>query len=330
MKWYLSDNVEPDWADVMEDCGGGFFHSPAWVDVESYGLGEGVYARLLDGSSPVGVAVGRRRRCRLGSRGHVYFPSLPAVADCGSLPFALDLLRSDLATGSDAEVTFDSFDSRCPTDGQPSRLELVLPVDRDAAAMMRSFSSTHRRKARAGESAGFTIRTLAGKEATDMLFDVQRVASERARERGDPFYPPRISVPGAGLPALRGEWGAALFVVEDADRALLCAALVGWGGKRAFYVAGGSTPRGYSAGAAIWMHWQVMAAASEAGLHVYNLGGVPASATRENDPAHGLYRWKCGFGAEIVPLRGSGFVLRPGHMRLHRLAGWLKPSSVAS
>jgi lipid II:glycine glycyltransferase (peptidoglycan interpeptide bridge formation enzyme) len=103
----------------------------------------------------------------------------------------------------------------------------------------------------------------------------------------------------------------------------LAAALVGWANRRAFYLIGGSTPAGYERDAAQWLHWRIMCALRVRGFAYYNLGGTPSSAAQAGDPAHGLYRFKTGFGPEVVSCRSLGWTLSEGHARAHHLVGRL-------
>ena len=98
---------------------------------------------------------------------------------------------------------------------------------------------------------------------------------------------------------------------------------MGWANRRAFYLIGGSTPAGYARDAAQWLHWRIMCALADMGFTHYNLGGTAASAVNSEDPAHGLHRFKTGFGAEVVSCRSVGWTLRPAHAQAHRVVRWV-------
>jgi lipid II:glycine glycyltransferase (peptidoglycan interpeptide bridge formation enzyme) len=114
------------------------------------------------------------------------------------------------------------------------------------------------------------------------------------------------------------------------DSVPLAAALVGWANHRAFYLMGGSTPAGYECGASIWLHWQIASRMADAGFVAYNLGGSSPSAAVPGDPAHGLYRFKTGFGSRAVRCRSLTWTLSSSHARLHRVGRWLTTSSSPS
>ncbi len=73
----------------------------------------------------------------------------------------------------------------------------------------------------------------------------------------------------------------------------------------------------------MWLHWRIMCHLTGAGFTTYNLGGTPATARLHDDPQHGLYRFKSGFGAEIVSRRSVRWTLSPVHVATHRLVNWV-------
>jgi lipid II:glycine glycyltransferase (peptidoglycan interpeptide bridge formation enzyme) len=118
-------------------------------------------------------------------------------------------------------------------------------------------------------------------------------------------------------------WGLTTYAVMLGEQPL-SAVLVGWAGKRAYYVSGGSTPEGYARNASVWLHLQIAAAFQSAGFSHYCLGGAPASAIDPSDPSHGLHRFKTGFGAEVRSCAGARWVFGPEHEASHRLTRWLR------
>ena len=112
-------------------------------------------------------------------------------------------------------------------------------------------------------------------------------------------------------------WGTGVFAAWDGD-VLLAAKLVGWGGRRAYYIAGGSTADGYSVGASAWLQWRIALTFAAASYAEYNLGG----AGGKGDGGDGLRRFKQGFGAQTVERWGARWRLRPLHIRGHDALSW--------
>ena len=327
-QWAIAASCPDDWGHLIEQCGGGFFHSPAglWSGMPD---GAPFFARLARGTRTAGIALGVRRRCSLSKHArHVYLPTLPALGDAVSRDAALAGLVRTLAGQGSAEVVIDSFDARWSPNGASGaasitpRQEYVVRLEPGctAEALARRCAAGQRRHLRRGERDGWVVRMLAGDEARGALAHVQHVASSRAADRGNGFVPyaPRSSTELAGA-ALDAPWGMLTLAAFRGD-VLLCAALIGFAGKRAFYCVGGSTPEGYHASAASWLHWRIMRVLAEHGYTAYNLGGTPASAAQPDDPAHGLFRFKTGMGADVVPCAGACWVFSPIHLRAHGLA----------
>jgi len=287
-----------------------------------------VFAALQDGDAVVGAALGVASRCRFGLHArHYYFPSLPAVAEPGQRAGALASLVDALRARGGAEVRFDSFDAAWRPDPDMGdrgavheRLEYVVSLEPSRDAMAARCSKHHRRHVQRGDRDGWTSRVLDGDEARGLLEAVQREAAARAAERGDPFdaaLPDVVLTPLGGAP-----WGVTTFSAWQGGTPL-AAALVSWANRRAFYLIGGSTPAGYERDASQWLHWHIMCALADAGFTHYNLGGTPASAVEPGDAAHGLYRFKTGYGPDVVSCRGVGWTLRPAHVNTHRAVRWM-------
>lgn len=327
LRWVLGSQCPPGWWPLLERSGGGVFHSPVGLAAGAP-TGWPVFAALHERDQAVGVAAGVASSCRLGfGRRHFYFPTMPAVVDAARRAEALLALVEIIRAAGGADVRVDSFDATwCPEPGTAAqvsdRLEYVVRLASPEEELLSRLSKHHRRHVQRGDRDGWVLRELGGEEARSLLSAVQREASVRAAGRGDPFAAAqpnlRSSPPGGG----GAPWGVTTFSAWHAQEPL-AAALVGWANRRAFYMIGGSTPAGYERDAAQWMHWRIMCALRAHGFTHYNLGGTPASASQSGDPAHGLYRFKTGFGPEVVPCRSLGWTLSAGHARAHRFIGRL-------
>jgi GNAT acetyltransferase-like protein len=327
--WEIETVCPTDWAARLAQCGGGPFQSPVGLEVS--GLSGGRWYGTYRGADVQGVAVGMWRRCRLSVRSrHVYLPSAPAFA-AGAVPAeALAQLVEGFARDGAAEVVMDSFDQPASADTdpppprgalfQPERREYVVHLDASPDALVERWSTHHRRQLSGIEAGGWALRLLDGASAQTLLATVQRHAAARAASRGSGFDLPVASVAAVPFDAAR-PWGACVFSAWRDDTPL-AAALIGWAGRRAYYLQGGAMPAGYSCNASLWLHWRTLTALAAAGFTVYSLGGAPASAVEPGAPAFGLHRFKVGFGSEVVSCRGLRWDLRPGHLRAHRAAAW--------
>ena len=76
-------------------------------------------------------------------------------------------------------------------------------------------------------------------------------------------------------------------------------------GKRLWYLYGGSSQEhGAAAGAGVLLHWEIIKWAKTKGFAEYDLQGVP-DEVNPDDPLHGVYVFKRGWGGKLVQLVGE-------------------------
>jgi len=320
-----SDRPRPDWEGLVARFGGGFFHSAAALH-SALPEGEPLFATLLAGSGePVGIAIGATQRCRLGvSARHVRLAAPPALAGGVDRTAACGVLVEGLAAEGAVEIAVDSFDSEGEAPvlgGEPGRErdEHVVELEPEATALLARFGTTHRRHIRRGERSGLRLETPQGPAALEMLYNVQSSAGRRAAGRGNRFTASQVRSAATTAFGAFDEPSGLAVAAATLEGQVLTAVLVGWAGGRAFYLQGGSTPRGYSEHAAAWLHYRLMVDLAGRGFTHYNLGGTPAAAQDPSHPQHGLFRFKQHFDARLARCRGARWIVRPGHLRMHSL-----------
>jgi len=327
LRWIVEPRCPPDWSTQLERCEGGFFHSPLGLEFACPG-GEPLFAELLSGNDEVvGVAAGVRWSCWLRRRPrHYYFPTLPAlVGPALTDEVVADLPRALRSLGA-AEVVFDSFDAKWePTSvgpEAPPRQEYVVPLETPLSQVVGRLRRDHRRHVRDGDREGWTLGTLEGEDARTLLSDVLGAAARRAADRGDRFA---VQIPAAAMrspaPGLADAWGTRVFAAWDGNTPL-AALVVGWANRRAYTLQSGSTAEGYRRSASVWLNWRVMSAFAEHGFRTCTLGGTSVAAARPEDPAHGLFLFKSGFGSQVVRCQGTRWTFSRTHLRVHHLARW--------
>lgn len=327
VRWHLHSTCPPDWSTQIERCGAGLFHSPAGL-AASGEQGEPFFAKLVDGGEVIGIAAGVHRRCRVPPLPrHAHLPSPPALVAASGVPLwvALDALLESAGEMGWTELNVASMEAEGEVplrDGGiplPARQEYDIPLAGTPADLERRLSSHHRR--RLPEEGVWTLRTLSGADARALLAEVTRSAQRRGWSRGRWFND--VSLPPVSAFREDPAWGLTTYAVMLGETPL-SAALVGWAGKRAYYVSGGSTPDGYARNASLWLHFQIARAFQSAGFTHYCLGGAPASAVNSSDPSHGLHRFKTGFGTQIRPCAGVRWVFGAEHEAGHRLTRWIR------
>lgn len=334
LKWTYDAACPDDWPELLDRCGGGFFHSPIGL-LAGAPPGAPLFARCTDADALVAVAVGVRQHCRfsLGAR-HVYFPTLPAVHPDADRPHVLATLVHRLRRLGAAEVEFDSFDASWTPEPSASAettecLEFVVKLQQDDATLASGLGAQHRAQIERGEREGWLLRSLQGEQAQSVLQHALGGTARGGDRLGRGWHPAR---PYLAIRAANGQprdgWGSTAYAAWR-DGAL-AAALIGWANRTACYVIGGPTPAGQEQCASAWLHWQIMRALRARGFARYNLGGTPLLASHPEHPAHALYRFKSGFGGERVTRRTARWTLSPAHLTAHRALRWAASSGIAA
>lgn len=296
------------------------------VSQAAFAPGSPIYATLPGDRGPLGLAAAVRSGCRLSRvERHYYCPAFPALHADVDPAAALESLTHLFRSAGAFEVAFDSFDVRqlppAVPGARPSRKrhEYLVELAADPEIQLRNFGETHRRHARRGEREGWRLLRPGSERAAEVLALVTEEASSRAARRGAGFDPAALGPGDLTQASLEEPEGLAIFAAE-AGNICLSAIRIGWAGRRGYHLMGGSSPEGYRLGAAVWLHWRVMAALVQAGITTYNLGGAPAEAPEVNHPAHGLHRFKSGFGSKMVAGQGFTRTLVPIHGWMHSAA----------
>jgi lipid II:glycine glycyltransferase (peptidoglycan interpeptide bridge formation enzyme) len=101
---------------------------------------------------------------------------------------------------------------------------------------------------------------------------------------------------------------------------MLAGIIVARAGDRATYLYGASSDRKRNLMPNYALQWRAIQQAKDAGALWYDLFGVP-SADDPHHPMHGLFRFKTGFGGELVHMAGSwDVVTAPLRYSLYRIA----------
>jgi hypothetical protein len=313
---------EPDaeWQAARADAGVGPHLGDAWL---AYRRAQGASPRFVtvreEGTAAAIVAVGaihlHRPRWRPWQRAAASADRLPwwnaagrALAERdAAATTALARALVELARASSwRELALDSYDGpqpppdlralHCETSDRCEFLVDLLPPEADRFARLKA---SHRRKVRDAEASGVTVADETGATALDLLREMQGATQERRAERGEEMRLPERGHYERLAATFVAGGGGRLFVGRRAG-APLSAILCGVEQTRAYYLMGGTNEAGLAVNAATLVLVRAASLLAEAGVRVFNLGGVPRAAADAGHPAHGLDRFKEGFGAARV------------------------------
>ena len=179
-----------------------------------------------------------------------------------------------------------------------------LDLNRDEDAMMMAMKSKTRYNIRLAKRRGVTVRS-GGMEDIDLLY--RMYAHTAVRDdftiRGKAYY--------------QAVWktffnaGLAEPLVAEVEGQPVGGAVIFRFGGRAWYMHGMSLDAHREKMFTYRLQWEAMLRAQAAGCHTYDMWGAPDTFDK-SDPMWGVYRFKDGFGGQVVRTLGAwDFPLRP-------------------
>jgi hypothetical protein len=307
------DVTEEEWDRRVEGAGGNVFHSSAWGRVARATGGEPVRLEFSREGGPAGLALAAARRSRfplLGRfRDRLILETSPLLAPGTSFAEGAAGLVAFAHREGFAELSLGTTDGEFGPEGDLTRdwdvkrrVEFRIDLSGGVERTLAQFTSSHRRNLRKANEEGLTFvedSTLAGalalRDLQDETFQRRSVLGHtrgRAWER-DGFVKTMSAYLEAGalrfwFGALRGERLSGVGILTF--------------GTRSYYLVGGTSAAGYEARAAFFVFGQLLGLLPAAGVTSLNLGGVPVQAEDADDQDHGLFRFKAGFGSQILRL----------------------------
>lgn len=315
-----------DWKRLAEQFDGNLYHSQEWAETCRTDHSIPVFFRGLDEDGRcIGIALGIETRSRKPIVGRFLkrldFETCPAVEgnDAGSARAMVAKLAEYGRTGGYRSLSMHSFCSNVaiPDFGdlgfkEIPRIEFRVDLTASEEDLWRGLSSHHQRKIKKARRHGLVFEESSTVEAMQDLRRLQIGSRDRRVERGEYFglqdegYYERLGREYFGRNLAR-----LCFMSYEGRR--VSAAFVSIYAGRALYVLGGSDPKGFELDAPALLFWHLFTLCRDLGCTEFNLGGVPASAVDSQSLAHGLYRFKSGFGSRAVLCRsGIAESLRTG------------------
>jgi lipid II:glycine glycyltransferase (peptidoglycan interpeptide bridge formation enzyme) len=224
-----------------------------------------------------------------------WFVAEPKRGEEGGLgPSEVEALRPDISGAL----------RRAAADVQPPDT-VLLDLRPGEEELLSAMKPKWRYNVRLAQKRGVSVEA-GGTEAVPEFYELYRATSLRDRIALHPerYYARLFALAAerqaAGMP---GAPDLRLWTARHEGRAL-AAIVTAFRGGRAVYLYGASSDEGRNLMPAYALQWAAMLAAKAAGCVEYDLFGIPPA----EDPSHpmaGLYRFKTGFGGQIVHRAGS-------------------------
>jgi lipid II:glycine glycyltransferase (peptidoglycan interpeptide bridge formation enzyme) len=175
------------------------------------------------------------------------------------------------------------------------RIEFIVDLTQSLDSIWKGISDHHRRKIQKAEKHGLVLKESCTMEDLKQLILLLGSTSDRRNSRGDrmallenAFYEE------TGKKLFSRNLGKLYLLMHGSEP--VSAAFVTLYAGRGFYLWGGSSGKGYGMNAAALLFWKIFYRCRELGCREFNLGGVSASAEKQDSPSHGLFRFKSAFG----------------------------------
>jgi lipid II:glycine glycyltransferase (peptidoglycan interpeptide bridge formation enzyme) len=188
---------------------------------------------------------------------------------------------------------------KAPTDLLPPDT-VVVDLDKGDDRILAGMSSTARYNVRMSGRRGVTVQNGAPEE----LPVWQRLYADTTRRHGLENHPRSYfrRLFEARRSDSRAETGLQLLFARVGE-SVAAAMILALSGRQALYLFGASDPRFNRLAPSHRLQWQAMQLAKRQGCTKYDLFGIPPSSNASH-PAHGLLRFKTGFGGTILRRRG--------------------------
>ncbi len=192
------------------------------------------------------------------------------------------------------------------------RNTLILDLLQDEEALLKGMKQKWRYNVRLASRKGVHVRR-GGVEDLDLLY---RMYVDTSRRDGFVIRSRDYYMQAWGSFAERG---LALPLVAEVDGTPVAGQIIYRFGLTGWYLYGMSTNQHREKMPNHLLHWEAIRWAKEQGCEVYDFVGAP-DELEESDPMWGVYRFKKGFGGELVRTIGEwDYALRPAAYRAYRL-----------
>ncbi len=305
----------PDWDDEVLEAGGTLFHSSAMGAAALAHGHQAWYLRLVhEGrTAALAVAAGIRPHSHFfGRRGNTLeFPTKPQLIGTTdwTLRDAVDAIREFAKDKGFRRISFLSYADVEPDEALTlrsagltltPRLEFRVPLEACPVATVAAMHAGHRQKVHKAMRSGFEFVEDSSLVGAMALRELQDVTYGRQHERGNhDAHAWSIADYRVVMSAYLAQHAIRFWFVKRNGRTLSGAGLM-LSGRRAYYLLAGTNREGYTCDAAYAVVGHLVPVLVAAGVRELNFGGMAVGTDAEDHIEHGLYRFKTGFGAQVV------------------------------
>ncbi len=303
------------WDHEVLEAGGTAFHSSVIGAAATARGREAWYLRLERGGRTAGLAVGAGTRSTtpiLGRRRSVLeFEAMPLLTGGGATRRqAVEAIRAFARGQGFGQLSVRSHGDPRP-DETPAlaslrlklvpRVEFRVPLAADLKTMIARMTPGHSSSVRSALAAGrLQLIEDTSLEGAMLLHELRETSYSRRHTKEAPSaYSQAIEEFQRVMRAYLAHQAIRFWFVHRDGRVLSGVGILLFG-PWAYYYLGGTNQEGYGCGAVFALFGNLLQYLASQGVKELNLGDMAVGTEAKGHPEQGLYRFKAGFGAEVV------------------------------
>jgi hypothetical protein len=312
MRLDVADAVDPSqWNETVRSLGGSIYHSADWA-AYTLAANPSAIARFLtlraDDGRPIGAALAFRvrssQRLLAALTGRSWLDAIPAVngGDEELIGEFIDRLVADSRAAGDVELEVGSFASFAGRETLAARefelnhrFEFELNLEESEESLWDGMEYKRRKNINKAQRSGVVLEDLDPEEGVAALRRLQGASSERIVARGGPDITYKSKQPADPLLTVLDS-GLARIVGARVNGDVVSAGLFTCFNGLVYHTLSGHGEAALRTQAPTLLLWETIKRYKAEGARRFNFGGCPVSAADEEDPSHGVYVYKMGFG----------------------------------
>lgn len=314
MKLSIAKRVNKDeWNSLIEEFDGNLYHSYQWGEIHRTTKTYPLYFKYKDKNGKcLGLALGIISKPRLKYIGEFFkkidFNTLPIILKNDEALFQnmLNEIFSFCSKNRLLSFRIDSYYSRVNLESLKKhkinpipRIEFIVDLKKSEEDLWNSIKPAHRKKIKKGLDNQLQFIDENSSEALVELRSFQIDSRNRKIEQGDYYEIGKAEDYIKMKEDLLDKNIGKLFFVKNCDETLSAAFFTIFN-QKVFYLAGGTSLKGFEVTAPFFLFWNAILYFKKEGFAEFNFGGVPREAENPLSKSFGLYRFKNGFGGEKV------------------------------
>ena len=326
MNLEIHDTAPKHWDGFVVNMGGTIYHSTTYALYYKSATPNAIPIYFIlknQGGEVLGLALGfhlkiENKLGRLISK-RLYFPSFPLFDSFTekAISYMMFEIERFAYRKQCLELSIGSFASK----GEEirigdnhfqltNRFEFDLDLTQNKEALTRGLERKRRKNINKAKRLGVSVINADNEDGIKYLRLLQAESSQRIVNRGGPSIIKNY-LPGQDPIHILLKSGHAKIFCAMVEGNVVSSGLFTFYNGIVYHTLSGHNRVALESQASTFLLWHVINQYHDLGAKVFNFGGCKASAKNDNDPEHGVYSYKMGFGARRILCQDSFKVLHP-------------------